>query len=175
MTPEDVSARLRNVFNNIALIPAAEQGGALIRAIIDDRTRNGEFLGGPFALKGYSEAPMPFSEVTRQISAGDEDVFWATIGGKPQKYLIGGYRRFRELTGRRVDKVELSFSGAMLNSLFPRVDPTSEGVDIIVTVPASQMEKAFHTHQQRRWLALSREESDRVFESIGREIRKLLP
>ena len=174
MEPEQIAAKLRTAFDNIALIPAADAAGAFMRAIVDDRTRNGQFLGGPFALKPYSEAPMPFSEATRRLRVSDDETFWITENGRPRRYLIGGYRRFRELKGRRVDKVELSFTGAMLNSLFTRVDPTSAGVDIVLTVPASQMRKAFHTHNKRQWLALSEQEADRVMAGLSEEIARRL-
>ena len=164
MAVSKVKEALENLVNNAKLIQTAEEAGAMSRGIIDQRTRRGEFLGGEFANKGYSTAPMPFSELTRQISAGEDDTFWITKNGMARKYLKGGYKRFRELTGRRTDAVDLQFSGAMLNSLSPTVDAVSdERIQVIITVPSGQMVKAFQTNEKRQWLALSDEEVDRVF------------
>ena len=164
MGVNEVKQALDNLVSNAKLIRVSEQAGAMSRAIIDQRTRRGEFLGGQFANKGYSTSPMPFSDVTRQIAASEDDTFWITKNGRPRKYLKGGYKKFRELTGRRTDAVTLQFSGEMLNSLNPSVDAVSDSqIQVIVTVPAGQMVKAFQTNEQREWLALSDEEVDRVF------------
>lgn len=151
-----------------------EEAGAFARAIIDQRTRRGEFLGGPLANRGYSQTPMPFSELTRQVTAGRDEVFWATRNGKPVKYLRGGYKRFRELTGRRTDKVELTFSGAMLNSLFSEAKQSGGQFDITITVPPAQQEKAFHTNNQREWLGLNDSEIERVGQLIERRVNSML-
>lgn len=169
-----MSLDLTNVFNSAALAPIMEEAGAFARALIDQRTRRGEFLGGPLANRGYSQTPMPFSELTRQITASEEETFWATRNGKPVKYLRGGYKRFRELTGRRTDKVELTFSGAMLNSLFSEVKQSGGQFDITITVPPAQQEKAFHTNNQREWLGLNDSEIERVGQLIERRINGLL-
>lgn len=169
-----MSLELTEVFNSAALAPIMEEAGAFARALIDQRTRRGEFLGGPLANRGYSQTPMPFSELTRQITAGQDEVFWATRNGESVKYLRGGYKRFRELTGRRTDKVELTFSGAMLNSLYSEVNQSGGQFDITITVPPSQQEKAFHTNNQREWMGLNDSEIERVGRLIERRVNSLL-
>ena len=164
MAVSDVKRALDNLVNNAKLIQTAEEAGAMSRGIIDQRTRRGEFLGGEFANKGYSTAPMPFSELTRQIKVSDEDVEWITKNGKPVKLLKDGYKKFRELLDKRTDFVNLQFSGNMLNSLSPTVDAVTDSqIQVIITVPSGQMVKAFQTNQKRQWLALSDDEVDRVF------------
>lgn len=165
---------LSDVFSTARMAPIIEEAGAFARAMIDQRTRRGEFLGGPLANRGYSQAPMPFSEITRQISPAQDETFWATRNGKPVKYLRGGYKRFRELTGRRTDHVNLTFSGAMLNSLFPTVSQSSGTFDITITVPPAQQEKAFHTNAQREWLGLTDAELGKLGRLIEQRINGML-
>ena len=162
MSANAVIRSVERLFEREHIIVITERAGQMARAIIDQRTRRGEFLGGKFQNKGYSTAPMPFSELTRQVSVGADDVFWITKNGKSVKYLKGGYKKFRELTGRNTGWVNLDFSGAMLNSLFVDTDFTGFSIKVSVTVPSGQMVKAFQTNEQREWLALSDEEANKV-------------
>lgn len=162
MSANQVIRSVERLFERSHIIEVSEAAGQMARAIIDQRTRRGEFLGGRFANKGYSEAPMPFSELTRQISVDESETFWISRDGKAQKFLIGGYKKFREKTGRATNKVNLDFSGEMMNSLFVSTDFTGFTIKITVTVPSGQMLKAYYTDRDREWLGLSDEEADRV-------------
>jgi hypothetical protein len=162
MARSKIAKAVERLFLRGHIINVAEEAGAMARGIIDQRTRRGEFLGGKFQNKGYSTAPMPFSELTRQISVTEDETFWITVNGSASRYLIGGYKKFREKTGRRTDAVNHDFSGAMLNSLTVYSDYTGDAISVIVSVPSGQMEKAFHTDQMREWINLSDEEAEQV-------------
>lgn len=166
MSANAVIRSVERLFERSHIIQVSEDAGLMARAIIDQRTRRGQFLGGKFANKGYSTAPMPFSELTRAVSVGEDDVFWITKNGQSRKYLKGGYKKFRELTGRNTGWVNLDFSGEMLNSLFVSSDYTGMAIRISVTVPSGQMVKAFHTNEQREWLSLSEDEINRVLQYL---------
>jgi hypothetical protein len=169
MARSKIAKAVERLFLRGHIIQVAEDAGAMARGIIDQRTRRGEFLGGKFQNKGYSETPLPLSWLTsvRKFNYKKNDVFTITTKeGRVTTFLDGGYKKFRELTDRETGWVNHDFSGAMLNSLTVYSDYTGDAISVIVSVPSGQMEKAFHTDQMREWLNLSDEEAEQVLSLI---------
>ena len=164
MAVSDVKQALENLVANEKMLQAIEETGSMSIALINDRTQKGEFLGGAFANKGYSETTLPFFFFSKDIQAAEDDIEWRKVKGKSVKYLKGGYKKYRELRGKQVATVNHELDGKMMNSLFAQVDIVSDAqFKVIVTVPGAEMLKAYYTNEKRQWLALSDDEVDRVF------------
>jgi len=127
--------------------------------------------------KGYSEAPAIVPIDSPQL----RKYYRSTLKGARSRRgmkksdskarfvrLPGGYKQFRKLHGRNVARVDHTYSGAMLNSL--RVYATNR--KIIITVPASQLPKAYFTDKRRPWFRMSRDQQKRAGDAVGREIAK---
>jgi len=113
--------------------------------------------------KGYSEAPAlvpitsaPLRKHYRAGLKGGRRKGGMKKGESKAKfvYLDGGYKQYRRIHGRNVSQVDHSFSGFMLGSI--RVFATNRTGEL--TVPASQLKKAFYTNQLRPWFKMTKPE-----------------
>lgn len=154
------------------MLPLANQAGALAQSRILDRTQKGQFLGGAAQNKGYSSNPIMAWKLGKTTWNGangtlrikkplvapviidESELRW----GKRGAVLLGGYRRFRQLAGLNSGKVDLSFTGRMLNSLQFKTRSLSNSYRITLSTSRSQSVKAFYTNQAREWLGLSARE-----------------
>lgn len=176
---------MNNAFDSKALAQAMrENAGPMAVAMIDTRTRKGEFLGGPDANKGYSTNPIASWKLgklsrgssgtyilrsdTMNTSAMTQggDLKWYTKEGKRGALFMGGYRRWRELTGRGTGFVNLTFTGAMLRALTYAVkvlSGSSAATEIFVNTP--QAEKAAYTDARRNWIGLNAQEEAKILKN----------
>ncbi len=113
--------------------------------------------------KGYSTAPalVPIDtpqlrKLSRSKLKGGRRKGGMKKGDSKAKfvYLDGGYKQYRRIHGRNVSQVDHSFSGFMLGSI--RVFATNRTGEL--TVPASQLKKAFYTNQLRPWFKMTKPE-----------------
>lgn len=171
-TPEDV---VRDVVNRGVLLQMGERAVLIIK----QRTAQGKFLSGP---EQYSTTPLPLpmgmlaqhvqSAVLRRLMRGEEDgrVFMNRKSRRLWIVLQGGYKRFRELSGRESDKVTLNWSGTMLRAMKVVNVNEKEGS---VTLGFTESESAQRAdYQQNQGVGKSRRK--RVFFALSEaEIAKL--
>jgi hypothetical protein len=176
MKNDDAINQLRNLIDLSELGEAIEVAGLRAVALIDEHTRRGEFLGGSRAGQGYSEKPLPAGFMIRptyvpgegwktgSIQIPQSDMQWSTnSAGERRAYLIGGYKKLRDIWGRNTNTVDLTFTGAMLRSLNATVQSSGgESWVVEITVSPDQMAKAAGTNSQREWMALTDEEADKI-------------
>ena len=156
-------------------------------AMIRERTARGQFLGGSRAGRGYSTRDLSIGKLgdvtynaesqsvsikrvaMAPVRISKEDLKWSNKGGR----LVGGYKKFRQLAGRKVDKVDLTLSGRMMNSFrFDVERAAGEVTQIVFGVSPSQDEKAFQTNEQRQWLCLSDSEMDVIEKDLESMVMK---
>lgn len=159
-------------------------------AMIRERTDRGQFLGGLRAGRGYSTRDLSIGKLGNvtynkkkqsvsikrvamaPVRISKEDLKWSNKGGR----LVGGYKKFRQLAGRKVDKVDLTLSGRMMNSFrFDVLRARGDVTQIVFGVSPSQDEKAYQTNKQRQWLGLSDAEIDVIEKDIEKAAMKGLP
>lgn len=176
MKNDDAINELRNMIDLSELGEAIEQAGFRALSLIDEHTRRGEFLGGSKQNQGYSERLLPAGFMIRptyvpgegwktgSIQIPQSDMQWSTnSAGERRAYLVGGYKKLREIWGRNTNTVDLTFTGAMLRSLTATVQSSGDSTWIVeVTVSPDQMAKAAGTDAQREWMALTDEEAEKV-------------
>ena len=172
----EISNPLKNAVND----QIAREVGDVAQFIIQERTSQGKFLGGPLANKGYSTNPImafKLGDVTYDggggitvknevaggpVSYGPDELDW----GKKGAIALGGYKRFRQKIGRETSKVTLTLSGAMFVGFNYVVRKAANSVRIVFGVKPADNAKAFFTNQQRRWLGLSNSEARQIAKLI---------
>jgi hypothetical protein len=98
--------------------------------------------------------------------------------GKPFKPYSAGYKLFREKHQHPSNIVNLTFTGSMLNSM--TFDADNMKVDVFFqntqSAPgaARDSEKAFYLQKDRRFFALSVEDTKQIESIIRKEIRRIL-
>ena len=162
--------------------------------IIDDRTRSGKFLGGTHADKGYSEKWLPLwflknGKISRsgtsgrlQYKIGSKAVPRSAIawrgktGGKPTAYLVGGYKKYRSLTGRKTDKVNLDYSGRMLRALDARVYTSGKSYknSVLFYVRKPQDKIAEYNQAKREFVGFSAPELGRMESKVKEFVNALI-
>jgi hypothetical protein len=188
-----VARRLESMFDRL---PLHELSDSLIKPsvirFINERTERGEFLGGERKNEGYSETTLPawFFGRLRQTGgswsirsdvfnttanpSSDELVWRAHAGGGATAYLIGGYKKFRELTGRPTNRVTLSFTGTMLRGLDGRTSETPEALEIEFGVYNERQRVSGYVNRQREFLGLNQSEYDKLAEWISNRIDQMI-
>jgi len=124
--------------------------------------------------KGYSEAPaiIPIStpalrKYYRSTLKGGNSRRGMEKGDSKARFvrLPGGYKQYRQIHGRNVARVDHTFTGSMLNSL--RVYATNRKISI--TVPASQLNKAYYTDKLRPWFKMTKREQISAGKTVSKE------
>lgn len=189
MISDIVQRTIQNAVSSASLNSALnEHVGPWSVAQINRRTNQGRFLGGRLSSMGYSSTPIPLwflgrSESTESgyrvrytdggfrttVNLPEQSVQWGRNpwGSKSTPWLKGGYREFKQASGRSVSRVNLQMSGQMLNSLRYNVHPFTDGARLSVTVGPDQQDKAGWTNAKRRWLDLSESEVDRALSIVA--------
>ena len=163
--------------------------GPYLVAAINERVTKGVYLGGPKQSMGYSTAPIATSMLGRliredpgkysldarkgfnkTIKLSPDDLIWSNVDGRNLARLRGGYKKFRELSGRRTDLVDLTFTGSMLASLRHNVRASAGVVTVTVAVSAMNMHKAYYTDLSREWMGAT----DKELAFIERRLSELL-
>lgn len=183
-----IGKSLNKAFANATLAPIVNRAGALAQKRILDRTQKGQFLGGAGQSKPYSSNPIYAWKLGKTTWNGTNDTLrikkrlvapviadsnelkWTNRGA----ILLGGYRRFRQLSGLNTANVDLSFTGRMLSSLQYKVTQFSNRFRVTLTVPRSQQTKAFYTNRNREWLGLNEKEINQVQNYVTGQIDKAL-
>ena len=191
---EEILSRVRSAVDSSSVHAAAnEQIGPWSVAQINRRTNQGRFLGGRLANMGYSSSPIPLWFLGRieptgsgyrvrytdggfrtSVNFSQQDVQWGRNpwGPKSTPWLPGGYREFKQRSGRSVSHVNLQMSGQMLASLRYSAVPVVDGARLSITVGPDQRDKAAWTNAKRRWLDLSESELDSAVRMLGEIIHQ---
>ena len=158
---------------------------------INERVERADFLGGDLANKGYSEALIPAyflgnlqknggfwqlqnTELNITVDPA-ENLIWRGGGdGGVRAYLEGGYKKFRELAGRRTDRVRLQFTGTMMRGLDSRIELVSGRVTVKTGVYNERSAVSGYLNARREFLALSDPELDQLDRSISDYLYKLI-
>lgn len=165
--------------------------GPLVIATIDQRTRRGEFLGGDKKDKPYSDKPIPAFYLGRLERKGSsyslrsdkqnttasvplEDVFWRVVNGRRMAFFDKGYAGWRVATGRGL-KVDLTFTGMMLNSMHHKILSISGNeIHIGIEFSPEQDQKAYYVNLQREFVGLSPEEHESISQYLFTKLSALL-
>lgn len=166
-----------------------------VESLVVMNAENGRFLGGPDKNKGYSGKTLPAffmgklkksgdawqiqptGDGVRTVSPGDA-MIWRHVGGvggrsnpdKATAFLIGGYKKFRELAGRTTGFVNLTMTGSMLRSVRSNAYPTASGVMIETGATGGQEDKARWTDAKREWLGLPQSDLNEIVEMLSTHI-----
>lgn len=158
-----------------------------IQFLVTENAQAGRFIGGPLKNKPYSGGTLPAfflgklqksgddwqiqprDSAVRTVNPGDA-LIWRHVGGigggnnsnRATAFLIGGYKKFRELTGRSTSVVNLTMTGRMLGSVRSKAFPTGEGVRIETGATGGQEDKARWTDAKREWLGLPQSDLNNV-------------
>ena len=112
---------LRDIKNKIVDNVLMKNIGLRVVMIIRRRTLDGKFISGSGT---YSEKPfaMPLGAAAKLVGVKltklpDEAQIFTTKSGAKWVIIKGGYKRYRELSGRQSAKVDLNWSGRMMRNL----------------------------------------------------------
>lgn len=180
-------------FDNAGLASIARTViGPKVEKDILAHAQQGNYLGGNYANKGYSEATLPAfffgdlqksggswkiqsSKFNTTVNPNSSQLIWRHAGKDPSKataFLIGGYAEFRRLAGRSTSFVNLTFTGRMLSSVSYKVRTKPNGVEISVGAGSGEQDKAYYTDKQREWLGLTALEELSARKTVSRELNK---
>jgi hypothetical protein len=182
---KEIGIELRKALSDASMTEAIDKivRPTVIR-MVNERTMRGEFLGGPYANKGYSTATLPAfffgrlsgsgnqwsirsDQLNTSVQPGD-DLIWHVVGGSAMAFLIGGYKKFRELAGRNTGTVDLTFTGTMLRGLDVKTETMPDGVVGKLGVYNERAEVAGFVDAKREFLGLSEQEQNTLKESLDR-------
>jgi hypothetical protein len=180
MTPKEFEIAIRESITPAKTRILVNRAGAQGMAIIDTRTRRGEFTGGSLKSTGYSTKAMILtgsrgfryesgSASLLSNSLSKSDYIWRVINGRTVPLLIGGYKKYREITGRRTDRVDLTFTGDMLRSLRYEVGHNAA----VIRPGPDQMAKAAGTDAKREWMNLTNDEQDAIARALEQALSEL--
>lgn len=164
-----------------------------IQFLVTDNAEHGRFIGGSHQNKGYSTATLPAfflgalqksgdqwriqptGSGVRTVSPGDS-MIWRHVSGsnRATAFLIGGYKKFRELAGRSTGFVNLTLTGRMLGSVRSNAYPTGSGVMIETGATGGQQDKARYTDAKREWLGLPQSDLDKITAELSSHIQAVL-
>jgi hypothetical protein len=179
-----IGKSLVKAFSTATIEPIVNKAGALAQNRILQRTQKGQFLGGAGQSKPYSSNPIYAwklgkttwnssdkslrikKRLVSPVIVDSNELKWTNKGA----ILLGGYRRFRQLSGLNTTNVDLSFTGRMLSSLQYKTTLFKGFARITLTVPRSQQAKAFYTDRNREWLGLNEREIDQVQKYITNQL-----
>lgn len=192
MSFEDSQNRLRkhilgikNLVSNSELVGLVAETGIVGQAMIDAHNTEGRYLGGDYANKGYSTTTLPlffFGDFTLVERTGNvrlsnpelqiggllirkEDIQWTTSNsGRKVAWLKGGYAKFLKYSrpGKSINKVDHTFSGAMLRNLTHDTTIETHSATVRWYVRSPHDKKAYYTNLRRRWLGFFEEELDMI-------------
>jgi hypothetical protein len=130
MNQQEFAAYLANLPEQIVETVRLERVAARGVAIIRERTLKGDFLGGTGAQQSiaesnsqYSETPMPLPygslpKYVQERMAGREDIkIFTSRKGTVWVVIPGGYKEYRQISGKQSDRVVMNWSGKMMASL----------------------------------------------------------
>lgn len=170
---EVVLESINSAFGKVALAKLIRNDLAPLSVmLVNEHVAQGRFMDGDYKDKGYSETTLPAFflgdleksgdewriknvELNKTISPGDDLVWrWNQDKSKATAYLVGGYKKFRQLAGRDTSVVNLTFTGRMMNSVrgFPVISGDTYRVEVRAT--GGNQDKAYWTDRQREWLVL---------------------
>lgn len=153
-------------------------------AFINNRVKAGNFLGGKLANKGYSTNPLPsfffgstqYNRSSKGITVdppsigravfSESQIFWRTVNGSAMSFVEGGYKAFRQATGRTTSTVNLTLSGRMLMGLD---GITRRGTNEIVTKIGIYNEAKLYAgrvNEQREFLGLTDSEEQMIVKML---------
>lgn len=124
MKPEEFHSEIQNIksaiVDRVIVMRAANAGVVIIR----ERTLSGKFLPGSSpGADEYSTKPFarPLGGLTKQhqnalLKSKAVEVF-TKENGSTWIVVTGGYKHFRELAGKDVSKVSMTWSGRMMRNL----------------------------------------------------------
>lgn len=189
-----VRETLETAFGTAALLEASRKSIApRVTFLITEHARAGKFLGGGSQEdgSGYSEATLPAfflgelessggqwklrnEALNKTVTPREDELIWRTNeDGEPRAYLLGGYRKFRELAGRSTDFVNLTFTGNMLGNVESRAKVQGGNVHI-ETTSVGYEDRAGFTDAMYEWLGLFENEQRDIREKLERWIDDLL-
>lgn len=170
-----------------------------IQFLVTENAQAGRFIGGVWKDKPYSGKLLPafyFGKLRKsgdawQISPQDSGVrnvspgsalIWRHVAGlgggnnsnRATAFLIGGYKKFRELTGRSTSVVNLTMTGRMLGSVRSNAFPTGEGVMIETGATGGQQDKARWTDAKREWLGLPQSDTNAIIKMLSGQIEGII-
>jgi len=169
--------------------------GLRVVTIIRRRTLDGKFISGSEA---YSTKPfvMPLGAMMQNLQRGflSEDTFkrngktveenefqiFTANNGATWVWIEGGYKRYRELSGRQVAKVDLNWSGRMMRNLGLIPGTTTPRETEIGFTSAEEKQKALWHNTlgagkgktKREFMGLTPQEYNDVVKFAGEEITK---
>lgn len=153
---------------------ASEKAGARSRFFVDKHARNGDFRSGVWKDKGYSDKWIPAFFLGKTTYNDNGSVMvqgYFTSANLPANdiewrnktaYYKKGYKGWRQLTGRQVSKVDLTFSGQMLQNLTYRTKSSGNMVTIEVFVKAPYNDRMSYTNAKREWVYLKDAEIKKI-------------
>jgi len=176
-----------------------EKVAAIAFSKMQDRTAKGQFIGGKLQNKGYSTNPISAwklgkvtylgrSAKTGEVKKGKDPIVISikrpTMSpvqfkksemrwGKMGAVILGGYKEFRNKSGRESGFVTLTLSGRMLNSFNYVVKAIRSKVSIVFGFAPSQDEKAYYTNKQRKFVGLTDPEIEHIRVIMEKEIEGL--
>ena len=163
--------------------------------IIRRRTADGKFISGS---EKYSEKPfvMPLGAVpiglqkkfskeegfksSKQSVAENEFQIFTAASGAKWVWIGGGYKRYRQLNGRQVDKVDLNWSGRMMRNLGLIPGTTTPRETQVGFTGADEKQKALwhntlgagKSKVKREFMNFTAEEYNSLVQFAGDEIAK---
>lgn len=170
---------IENSVGDVVLLTAARTKIApLVTGMIKAHALAGRFLGGGSQEPntGYSKNTLPAyylgklqkngsgrwqlqsDKFNKTVTPRVGDLEWRTVRGKKVAYMIGGYRRFKQLAGRDVSSVNLTFTGRMLGSVESQAAANTDGVRITTGATGGEQSKAAYTNAMYEWLGLHDDE-----------------
>lgn len=156
--------------NGQIMAQVASDALAMVKKRVQDKGENAE--GAKFPA--YSTKPMLASRKgmtgkAYSSIAGSKDkrreLEWVTINGHKLFSIPGGYKQYRDLSGRQSGFVDFTFTGSMWNNI-KLISPKSElDSGVAVIKPTKDIEKkklAGNTERKGEILALSDKEKQRL-------------
>lgn len=176
---------IKQLISNPDLRGLVEDTGIMGQRFIEMHNIDSNYLGGDYATKGYSRTTLPmffFGEGTLVERTGNmrlnaaqhnisnllikkEDIFWTTTReGKKRAWLQGGYATFLKYArpGKNLNKVDHTFTGAMLRNLTHDMIFMTNGAEVRWYVRPPHDAKAAFTNAKREWMGLFREEIEDI-------------
>jgi len=158
-----------NLVDNVVMIKVSTKA----QAFISKRVKRGKYLKGSTGGKEYSTTPMPIpygafvKKFGKKTLEEDEFSIYRSKSGNTMIVIENGYKKYREMSGKSSDKVNMHWSGRMMQNLgILRSDHTSAELGFS---SESEREKAYYQHIgagknkiTRKFMGLTKKETNKL-------------